>query len=406
MERQPIKPLVNLNDLPIFRRAPSLVPPSKTEDTENIPTQYVQFPSFKPLIRPITPISFRAPSPVPFSPINQTSYISQTPQFIRAPLITRPVNTQPFIQMPRPPSPASRSPIPAPRAQSPFLLRPNNYQPSIRTNLAVRPPTPVSTGSQIRSRSKCLTDTLYGLPTALRKVFELLPHPNTGSFDIGEGAYAKIRLVKLIQSNSTNEKYAIKSVAKKPIADRLLVPQMKLEIQAQSELSIHPNIVSLYDFYEEPTHIHLVLEYCNYGPLGNKVISSSWIPLIASQILSAIDFIHKNNFIHRDITPMNVLITISTNSPVFKLADFGWVAYIDPKIGYIKTGKAGTPGFMAPEIEQERPHSFPCDIYSFGRLMLFCANKMLCNDFTHVRSLDKIPSLRPSIAELTKDTWK
>merc|ERR1711964_338103 len=85
--------------------------------------------------------------------------------------------------------------------------------------------------------------------------------------------------------------------------------------------------------------------------------------IYARQMLSGLAFMHKNQVIHRDLKPGNVLI--STDGKV-KLADFG-AAYDLSKLTHTeKQTICGTPAFIAPEVVQKGKHTTKTDIWSLG----------------------------------------
>src|SRR5205823_5193663 len=74
---------------------------------------------------------------------------------------------------------------------------------------------------------------------------------------------------------------------------------------------------------------------------------------------------HKQNLIHRDVKPDNILVT---NEGVAKLADLGLVKEADTDLNLTKTGRGlGTPHFMAPEQFRDAKNAdVRCDVYSLG----------------------------------------
>mmetsp|Transcript_3558 Transcript_3558/g.2583 ORF Transcript_3558/g.2583 Transcript_3558/m.2583 type:complete len:163 (+) Transcript_3558:73-561(+) len=82
-------------------------------------------------------------------------------------------------------------------------------------------------------------------------------------------------------------------------------------------------------------------------------------------IIDAIQYCHSNNIIHRDIKPENLLY--SSKNPekaIIKVSDFGLARYISVKT--LATTTCGTPGYVAPEILEQRPYGKECDYWSIG----------------------------------------
>ena len=84
----------------------------------------------------------------------------------------------------------------------------------------------------------------------------------------------------------------------------------------------HPNILKFYKAIKKEGKVYLVLEYCNGGDLskyistGNNENDLKYL----KQILNGLDFLFKNNVLHRDIKPQNILI----HNNNIKISDFGF----------------------------------------------------------------------------------
>lgn len=123
--------------------------------------------------------------------------------------------------------------------------------------------------------------------------------------------------------------------------------------------------------------LHIAMSYCEAGDLG-KIISSTrknngsvpeaqvlkWM----AQIALALEFVHSNSFIHRDLKPCNVLLC--EGGQYVKLGDFGLALEVKAGGGGAGNTEAGTPLYTAPEIIRSVAYSYPVDCWSFG-VMLF-----------------------------------
>ena len=99
------------------------------------------------------------------------------------------------------------------------------------------------------------------------------------------------------------------------------------EINILKELD-HPNIVKMYEFFEDEKRWYIVLEICKGGELFDEILSRGKFaerdaaPLI-KQVLSCINYCHINNVIHRDLKPENILLEANMEFDGIKIIDFG-----------------------------------------------------------------------------------
>ena len=190
----------------------------------------------------------------------------------------------------------------------------------------------------------------------------------TYSFDVGSlgaGTYGSVRRGT---HKGTSAVRAIKIIPKKTLK---LLAKFHQEIQIMKEIE-HPNIVRLYETFEDTDNIYLVMELCSGGELFDRILSVGFFSEtetahFVKQMLSAIYYLHTHGICHRDIKPENFLIEGST----LKLIDFGLSARFDSNT--LMTTKSGTPYYVAPEI-LAGPYNEKCDIWSIGVLtyVLLC----------------------------------
>lgn len=88
----------------------------------------------------------------------------------------------------------------------------------------------------------------------------------------------------------------------------------------------HPNIVKLYEMFEDEKRFYLSMELCQAGELFDELQkNTSFEEDVCSnytrQILQAVSYCHNKNVVHRDINPQNILIDSKKNS-IIKLKDF------------------------------------------------------------------------------------
>ena len=136
---------------------------------------------------------------------------------------------------------------------------------------------------------------------------------------IGEGASAKVYKVK---DKNTGEIKAMKQVEKAKLPD---IKYFETEIKILSLLD-HPNIVRLFEVFEDEKNFYLIMELCTGGNILSRMTKDHYkekaAAILMEQIVSAIAYCHEKGICHRDLKPQNVLFcNDSPDSPV-KVVDF------------------------------------------------------------------------------------
>ena len=113
---------------------------------------------------------------------------------------------------------------------------------------------------------------------------------------LGHGSFGTVR--KAVH-RLTGQERAIKILKK---ADQN-EDKFFLEVEILSKLS-HPNIMQIYEFYDDSTNFYIVSEFCSGGELFDMItdrgsLSEYEAAQIMKQLLSAISYSHKNNIVHR-----------------------------------------------------------------------------------------------------------
>jgi calcium-dependent protein kinase len=103
------------------------------------------------------------------------------------------------------------------------------------------------------------------------------------------------------------------------------------EINNLKELD-HPNILKMYEFFEDEKRYYIITEICKGGELFEEIISRKHFSegdaaVLIKQILSSINYCHQNHIIHRDLKPENILLEKNKDFDQIKIIDFGASVY-------------------------------------------------------------------------------
>jgi calcium-dependent protein kinase len=88
--------------------------------------------------------------------------------------------------------------------------------------------------------------------------------------------------------------------------------------------------------------------------------------MLISKLLWALEYIHERGIMHRDIKPENLILK-DENEYDIKLADFGLAEKMDKKELLFK--RCGTPGYVAPEVLEDKKYDTKVDVYSAGVIL-------------------------------------
>jgi calcium-dependent protein kinase len=168
---------------------------------------------------------------------------------------------------------------------------------------------------------------------------------------LGEGSFGAVCIGT---NKSTKFQRAIKKISKKSIKTPEKMAKMKFEIDIMKTMD-HPNIVKLYESFEDNQILYLVMELCTGGELFDRIIdagsfSEPKAAHVMQQMLGAIFYMHERHICHRDLKPENFLFSTKEDidKSVLKIIDFGLSCKFEP--GQKLKTKAGTPYYVAPEI--------------------------------------------------------
>ena len=190
---------------------------------------------------------------------------------------------------------------------------------------------------------------------------------------IGKG---KFGLVKCGLNKETKKPVAIKIMAKKNM-DKSDLELAKVEIDIL-KIGQHPNIIKLYDIYENESYIYIIMEYCSGGDLlsyfeyNEYELPETKVCEIIHKLSMAIYYLHSYGIVHRDLKPENILMTDLSPQADIRLLDFGLSKIIGNEEKC--TEPYGTLSFVAPEVLQGKPYDKSVDLWSIGIItfLLLC----------------------------------
>lgn len=196
---------------------------------------------------------------------------------------------------------------------------------------------------------------------------DFVPGQRIGDYEIlgvlGAGGMGKVYKVRNTISDRVEAMKILlpNLAAQKDLADRFL-----REIKLLASLN-HPNIAKLNTALTLDNQLVMMMEYVDGVSLASRLQRGPIAPADAAdyseQVLSALSYAHKQNVIHRDVKPANMMLT---SQGVVKLMDFG-IARPNDEAGMTSTGATlGSMNYMSPEQVRCEPVDQRSDLYSMG----------------------------------------
>ena len=163
---------------------------------------------------------------------------------------------------------------------------------------------------------------------------------------------------------------AVKILRDEFTTDDEFVKRFNIEAQAAASIT-HPNIVSVYDVGKEENLYYIVMELVKGKTLKDIIVEDGalgwkWSVKVAIQIASALETAHKNNIIHRDIKPHNIIIT---EEGVAKVTDFGIAKAVSNSTITAFGTTIGSVHYFSPEHARGGITDAKSDLYSLGVVM-------------------------------------
>lgn len=145
------------------------------------------------------------------------------------------------------------------------------------------------------------------------------------------------------------------------------------EARNMAKFSTHKNIVNVFDFFEANNTAYIVMEFLD-GKTLSQTIQQQNVPLpydycvsVATQVCAALKAIHKENILHRDVSPDNIMICNDGNVKLFDFGAARFSAGVENRVTVVVK-----PGFAPPEqydkVNRQDPRT---DIYALGATLYY-----------------------------------
>ena len=181
----------------------------------------------------------------------------------------------------------------------------------------------------------------------------------------GSGHYGTVN--KAVSLADPSQIFAIKRISKDFIRN---TDHLRREVDILCTLH-HPNIIKIYETYQDMHFFYIVMQYCSGGTLYSRVsglkLTEEKAANLIKQIIEAVIYLQSKGICHRDIKPENFLFSSNKKSSKLILIDFG----LSHKLGKWFKGMndlVGTVYYIAPEVITGK-YNEKCDNWSVGVIM-------------------------------------
>ncbi|PVI05581.1 Pkinase-domain-containing protein [Periconia macrospinosa] len=185
---------------------------------------------------------------------------------------------------------------------------------------------------------------------------------------LGTGSFGRVHLV---QSKHNQRFYAVKVLKKAQVVKMKQVEHTNDERRMLQQVK-HPFLITLWGTFQDSKNLYMVMDFVEGGELFSLLRKSQRFPnpvakFYAAEVTLALDYLHAQNIIYRDLKPENLLLDRHGH---LKITDFGFAKEV-PDITWTL---CGTPDYLAPEVVASKGYNKSVDWWSLGILIF----EMLC----------------------------
>ncbi|CEH15148.1 serine threonine kinase [Ceraceosorus bombacis] len=185
---------------------------------------------------------------------------------------------------------------------------------------------------------------------------------------LGTGTFGRVMLVRLRHAHPSRPEayFAMKVLAKTEVVRLKQVEHIISERAILSQVN-HPFVVNLFCTFQDSKNCYMLMEYVIGGEIFSHLrragkFSPDVTRFYIATLVLAIDHLHQQKIIYRDLKPENLLLD---SRGYTKITDFGFAKRVDGRTWTL----CGTPEYLAPEIIESKGHSAAVDWWALGILM-------------------------------------